>query len=313
MNSVKVAIIQEKAVFLDAEKTLEKVLNLLDESADKGAKLVVFGESWFSGYPAWIDYSINYTLWDHEPAKEVFSKFYKNSISVPGNETNAICKKAKEYGLTIVIGINERVEQGSANGTVFNSLIIINSQGEIVNHHRKLMPTYTEKLLYGTGDGAGLNSVDTEFGRLSGLICWEHWMPLVRQTMHNSGEHIHVAVWPTVHEMHQICSRQYAFEGRCYVVAVGQILQVKDLPNELELIDDLKDTPDKMILSGGSCVIAPNGKYILEPQFEKTGIIMVEIDDLDKVYKERMTLDTTGHYQRADVFHLEVNKERLAK
>ncbi|MEM7548250.1 MAG: carbon-nitrogen hydrolase family protein [Bacteroidota bacterium] len=310
--SVRVAIVQEKAVFLNAPKTLEKVLHLLDECGKQKAELAVFGESWFSGYPAWLDYCVDYARWDHEPSKEVFSKFHKSSITVPGKETNAIAKKAKEHGLTLVIGVNERVDEGPANGTVFNSLLTFGPDGEILNHHRKLMPTYTEKLLYGTGDGAGLKSVETSFGKLSGLICWEHWMPLARQTMHNSGEHIHVAVWPTVHEMHQVCSRHYAFEGRCYVIAVGLILQVKDLPQELELVESLKNKPEEMILKGGSCIIAPNGKYLLEPQFEKMGIITYEIEDTDDVFKERMTLDTTGHYQRADVFQLDVNKKRLA-
>ena len=128
--------------------------------------------------------------------------------------------------------------------------------------------------------------------------------------MHDSGEHIHVAVWPTVHEMHQIASRQYAFEGRCFVVAAGQIMKVGDLPAGLTLPAALKETPDKMILRGGSCIIGPDGKYVCDPVFDQETILFHEID-LNEIYKERMTLDVSGHYQRPDVFNLEVKRNRI--
>lgn len=123
--------------------------------------------------------------------------------------------------------MNERIGHGS----LCNSLLLYNPEGVLVNHHRKLMPTYTEKLLYTTGDAAGLRMISTDFGRLGGLICWEHWMPLTRQAMLEEREDLHLAVWPAVNELHQLASRHYAFEGRCYVVAAGQILRVRDIPD----------------------------------------------------------------------------------
>ena len=308
-QKVNIGIVQSAPVYLDIKKSLEKVEALLTEASTKGAELVCFGESWFTGYPAWIDYCDEYAKWDFEPTKEIFAKTYANSLDVTGPEVAQIGKWAKELGLVVVMGINEKVTSGPGNGTIYNSLLTWNERGELANHHRKLMPTHTERLLYGQGDGAGLKAVDTAVGRVGGLICWEHWMPLTRQTMHNSGEHIHIAVWPKVHEMLQIATRSYAFEGRCFAVGVGQIMRVKDIPTELTLPDALKDKPEQMLLNGGSCIVGPDGQYVMEPLWDQEGVFTAEVD-LNRCYEEKMALDVTGHYQRNDVFQLDVNHRR---
>ncbi|MDQ2659411.1 MAG: carbon-nitrogen hydrolase family protein, partial [Verrucomicrobiota bacterium] len=161
--------------------------------------------------------------------------------------------------------------------------------------------TYTERLVWGQGDSGGLRSVATPAGRVGGLICWEHWMPLARQTLHLAGEQIHVAVWPTVHEMHQLASRHYAFEGRCFVLAAGLIMRARDLPAELAPPPDLVGKPESFLLRGGSAVIAPNGRCLVESCFEEEKTIIAEID-LQMVEEERMTLDVAGHYSRPDLF-----------
>ena len=308
-QKVNIGIVQSAPVYLDIKKSLEKVEALLTEASTKGAELVCFGESWFTGYPAWIDYCDEYAKWDFKPTKEIFAKTYANSLDVTGPEVAQIGKWAKELGLVVVMGINEKVTSGPGNGTIYNSLLTWNERGELANHHRKLMPTHTERLLYGQGDGAGLKAVDTAVGRVGGLICWEHWMPLTRQTMHNSGEHIHIAVWPKVHEMLQIATRSYAFEGRCFAVGVGQIMRVKDIPTELTLPDALKDKPEQMLLNGGSCIVGPDGQYVMEPVWGQEGVFTAEVD-LNRCYEEKMALDVTGHYQRNDVFQLDVNHKR---
>jgi len=147
-------------------------------------------------------------------------------------------------------------------------------------------------------------------GRISASICWEHWMPLTRQALHDSAEQIHIALWPKVHEMHQIASRHYAFEGRCYVVAAGQMLKASDFPAALELPDYFKENPDQWALNGGSCVVAPDGSYIVEPRFDKEKLITADCD-FDQIIRERMTLDTSGHYQRRDVFQFKVSGTRI--
>ena len=307
-SSVKIAIIQASPVYLDLAKSMEKMHAYIKEAAEKGAEMIVFGETWLCGYPSWLDHCPNIAIWDYEPTKDVFLKMLKSGVAVPSQTTAQIGKWAKQYNVTIMVGANEVVAKGRGNGTIYNSLLLFDSKGDLVNHHRKLMPTYTEKMLYGHGDGQGLKTVDTGFGEIGGLICWEHWMPLSRQAMHNEKEVIHVAVWPCVFERHQIASRHYAFEGRCFVIAAGQILRVKDMPKELEMPDHLKDKPEHFMLNGGSCVIGPDGSYLLEPQFDIEGVLFCEIIDLDRVYKERMTLDVTGHYQRPDIFDFNVKE-----
>mgnify|MGYP005814916245 CR=1 FL=1 len=308
-RKVKIAIVQAAPSYLNVKESLKIVEGHLKETAALGADLVTFGETWFTGYPAWIDYCDEYAKWDFKPTKEVFTRTYENSLDVSGPEVAQIGKWAKELNMSIVMGINEKVSSGPGNGTIYNSLLTWNEKGELANHHRKLMPTHTERLIYGQGDGKGLQAVDTKAGRVGGLICWEHWMPLTRQTMHNSGEHIHVAVWPKVHEMLQIATRSYAFEGRCFAVGVGQIMKVKDIPQELNLPAELKDKPDMMLLNGGSCIVGPDGHYVMEPVWDKEGVFIQEVD-LNRCIEERMALDVTGHYQRNDVFDLKVNQNR---
>lgn len=308
-RKVKIAVVQSAPSYLNVQESMEIVEARLREAAQKNADLVTFGETWFTGYPAWIDYCDEYAKWDFKPTKEVFARTYENSLEVSGSEVAQIGKWAKELNLSIVMGINENLSSGPGNGTIYNSLLTWNEKGELANHHRKLMPTHTERLIYGQGDGKGLQAVDTKAGRVGGLICWEHWMPLARQTMHNSGEHIHVAVWPKVHEMLQIATRSYAFEGRCFAVGVGQIMRVKDIPQELNLPSELKDKPEQMLLNGGSCIVGPDGQYVMEPVWDREGVFVHEVD-LNRCYEERMALDVTGHYQRNDVFDLNINRNR---
>ncbi len=305
-----IGIIQHSPVYFDLSQSLEKAKDLIHDASHRGAELIVFGETWLSGYPAWLDHCPEVAIWDHPGTKDAYVHMYHSSICVPGNETKELANIARQLGIYLIIGCNERIVTGKGNGTLYNSLITIDSAGQLINHHRKLMPTYTEKLLYGLGDGAGLNTHDTPWGKLGGLICWEHWMPLTRQTMHIEGEHIHVAVWPTVHDMHQLASRHYAFEGKCYVIAVGQMLRASDFPKGLKLPEHLQQHTDTWVLRGGSSIIGPNGQYLLDPQFEKEDIFIYQIPDLNPLIGERMYLDTSGHYNRYDVFDFKVSRKR---
>jgi predicted amidohydrolase len=159
------------------------------------------------------------------------------------------------------------------------------------------MPTYTERMVWGAGDANGVRAVDTPAGRVGGLVCWEHWMPLARQALHDSGEDIHVAAWPTVHEMHQVASRHYAFEGRCFVLAAGSLLPSSRLPSALEV----RPSQGEWALRGGSMIVAPDGRAIAGPVFEREEIIRAELD-FSLAREESMTLDVSGHYSRRDCF-----------
>ncbi len=311
-KTVTVGLVQSSPVFMNLEASVRQAVEHIGEAASRGVQIVVFGETWLAGYPAWLDFCPEAALWNHEPTKRVFARLRQNSVVVPSSETEILANAAKENNVTVVIGVNERVERGVGNGTLYNSLLTFSNEGKLVNHHRKLVPTFTERLVWGQGDGDGLDAVDTTAGRVGGLICWEHWMPLARQTMHNAGEEIHVSVFPTVHEMHQIASRHYAFEGRCFVLTVGMIMFVNDLPSELTTSAELAQNPDGLLLRGGSAVIAPDGRYIAGPVYDEEIILIAEID-LSEIDKEKMTLDVSGHYQRPDVFNLSLNKNSRIK
>ncbi len=302
---VKVAIVQAAPVFMNLEASLARAIEHIGEAAKKGAQLVVFGETWLPGYPAWLDYCPGAALWDHEPTKEVFAQLRRNSLAIPSRESEMLAKAAGDHHVVLVMGVNERVDEGPGNGTLYNSLLMFGSDGVLLNRHRKLIPTYTERIVWGQGDGGGLKAVNTSVGRIGGLICWEHWMPLARQVLHDSGEHIHIAVWPTVHEMHQVASRHYAFEGRCFVLAAGLLMKARDLPAQLPIASELSDKPDQLLLRGGSAIIGPDGSYLVEPLFGEERIIFAELD-LKAIDKERMTLDVTGHYRRPDLFDLRI-------
>lgn len=305
VRMLRVAIVQAAPVFMNLEASLTRVAQLTAEAARQGARMVVFGETWLPGYPAWLDYCSSAALWNHEPTKEVFAELRRNSLSLPSREAQMLAKASADHKVVLVIGASERVDEGPGNGTLYNSLLTFGSDGTLLNHRRKLIPTFTERLVWGQGDGSGLRAVDTSVGRVGGLICWEHWMPLARQVLHDSGEHIHVSVWPTVHEMHQIASRHYAFEGRCFVLAAGLLMKMRDLPSQLSVASDLSKNPDHFLLRGGSAIIGPDGSYVVEPLFDEERVLVAALD-LNVIDKERMTLDVSGHYQRDDLFNLKV-------
>jgi nitrilase len=300
-KKVRVAIAQAAPVLLDLPKSVEKAAGLLREASRRGACLVAFGESWLPGYPAWLDLCPGSAFWDHPPAKRAYARLVENSAVIPGPHTDRLCAAAREHNVVVVIGVHEKVASGPGHGTLYNTNLVIGADGSILSRHRKLVPTHAERLVWGQGDGSGLEAVDTPAGRVGSLICWEHWMPLARQAMHESAEEIHVACWPTVREMYQIASRHYAFEGRCYVLAAGLLTAARDLPKDLELPPDLQGKPDALICSGGSCIIAPDGSIVAGPVFDREEILIADLD-LDRIAEESMALDVTGHYNRPDVF-----------
>lgn len=204
---ITAAVVQAE-VAPDLETGLERTREQAREAARSGAELIVFPETWLPGYPAWLDVCRDAALWDHAPVKSVFAHIAENSVAVPGPAFEALAGIARETGATLVVGVSERVDRGPGRGTLYNSILTLGPDGRLLNHHRKLMPTYTERMVWGAGDVEGLRAVDTSAGRVGGLVCWEHWMPLARQALHESGEDIHVAVWPTVKEMLQVASRQ---------------------------------------------------------------------------------------------------------
>ena len=300
--TLNVAIVQARPVYYNLDASLARAQQLTRAAAADGAQLVAFGETWLPGYPAWLDVCPGAALWDSPATKSLFADLVANSPQVPGPATAALAQLARELGIVLVMGLNER-----CGNTLYNSLLTFDADGALRNHHRKLRPTYTERLVWGPGDGAGLRAPETAVGRVAGLVCWEHWMPLPRQTLHDAGEQIHVAAWPTVRAIHQVASRHYAFEGRCFVLAAGSILRVSDLPPQLETLPEL--APSDLLLRGGSAIYGPDGAALAGPCFDEETILHASLD-LTQIARESMTLDVSGHYARPDVFTLTVNRTR---
>ena len=211
----------------------------------------------------------------------------------------------RESGVVLVMGVNER-----CGNTLYNTLLTFDADGALRNHHRKLRPTFTERLVWGPGDGAGLARARNQRRprKVGALVCWEHWMPLPRQALHDACEQIHVAAWPTVRDIHQVASRHYAFEGRCFVLAAGSILRVSDLPPQLATLPEL--APDDLLLRGGSAIYAPDGAALAGPRFAKRRPSCTRSWTSRRSRSESMTLDVSGHYSRPDVFSLSVNRSR---
>jgi nitrilase len=302
------AAVQASPVFLDRDATVEKAVGLIEEAAGEGAKLVAFPETWVPGYPGWI---FGAAEWDEPRSKRTFARLQRNAVQVPSAATDALCRAARAGGVHLVVGIHEQ-DTDFSMGTIYNSLLFISDQGEILGTHRKLVPTHAERIIWGQGDGSTLHVFDTPLGRVGGLICWEHWMPLARFAMHAKGEQIHVAAWPEVPELHQLASRHYAFEGRCYVLCVGSYLTAGDLPEDFELAETMGAGGDSgsaadEIQPGGSGIIGPDGSWVAEPVSGREAIVYGEID-LGRIAEEHQALDAAGHYNRPDVFSLTVDE-----
>src|SRR4029453_2382769 len=284
-ETIVVAAVQAAPVFLDRDATVEKAVSLIEEAANEGAKLVAFPETWIPGYPSWIYHAAK---WDDPGSKRAFAQLLANSVQGPSPSTDALCVAAREAGVHVVVGIHER-DSDFSTGTIYNSLVFISPQGEILGTHRKLVPTHAERIVWGRGDGSTLHVFETPLGRLGGLICWEHWMPLTRFAMHAKGEQIHVAAWPDADEVHHLASRHYAFEGRCYVVCVGSYTTAADLPEDFELADAMGVADDDVVLTGGSGIVGPDGRWLAGPVDGREGIVYAELD-MARIGEEQQAL-----------------------
>jgi predicted amidohydrolase len=301
----RVAAVQASPVFMDREASVEKACKLIAEAGSGGAQLAVFPETWLPGFPIWIERAPGTALWDHQPAKEAFTRLVANAVEAPGSTTDALCAAAAEAGCGVVMGINER-QGGRLSGTLYNTIIYVGEDGRLLGKHRKLIPTYAERLIWGQGDGSTLGAFDTPVGRVGGLVCWEHWMPLARHAMHVTGEQVHAALWPTVEEIHQVASRHYAFEARCFVVAAGSVLRRDQVPDDLEIFRGDGIDPGEHLLAGGSAIIGPDGNYLAGPAGAEETILYADLDT-SRIAAEHQTFDPVGHYARPDVFSVTIN------
>ena len=311
---VRVGVVQHPPVFLNLEACLEKASDLVEEAANEGAKLIVFPETWLPGYPVWLDESPNATLWGHRPTRTLYRLLVENAITIPGIHLDKLLRLARKTGTYIVMGAHERL-----HATLYNTMVLIDREGQDFVIHRKLVPTYSERLVWGRGDGSTLGVMNTEYGNLGGLICWEHWMPLLRAAMHARHEAIHVAQWPSAGDLHQLASRHYAFEGQCFVVVAGCVVTRGEViegfqslgssdSGVLELLEASRGSDQDLLQNGGSAVIGPDAKYVVGPTYDRACIVYADIE-LERITESQLVIDTDGHYSRPDLFRLDVNTQ----
>ncbi|MFY0603792.1 MAG: carbon-nitrogen hydrolase family protein [Flavobacteriaceae bacterium] len=306
-NLLKVALAQIAPVWLDKQATIKKIEASIIEAAKNDAELVVFGEALLPGYPFWIALT-NGATWDSPVQKEIHAHYVKNSITIEKGELNSICDLAKKHKIAVYLGIMERAANRGGH-SIYASLVYIDFNGEIQSVHRKLQPTFDERLTWAPGDGNGLQVHPLKDFTVGGLNCWENWMPLPRTALYGLGENLHIAVWPGSDHNTKDITRFIARESRSYVISVSSLMSKTDFPKDTPHIDKILENAPEVLANGGSCIASPNGEWIIEPVIGKEGLIY-ETLDFNNVLQERQNFDPVGHYSRPDVTKLHVNRER---
>lgn len=299
MTSIVVAAVQAGSTLFDTPATLSAVIQHVNTAADQGARLVVLPEAVLGGYPKGLDFGI--TVGSRAAyGRDQFRRYFDGAIAVPGPETTQLAELAQARGIHIVIGVIER-----DGGTLYCTALFFAPDEGYTAKHRKLMPTAAERYLWGQGDGSTLSTVNTDFGILGSAICWENYMPLLRQTMYSKG----VDIWcaPTVDDRDawQATMRHIALEGRCFVISANQYLERKDLPEDVHPVQG--DDPDTILINGGSTIISPLGEILAGPKRDGEGIVVATLD-LDDLARARFDFDAAGHYARPDIFTLNVDQ-----
>ena len=306
-NFLNVALAQIAPVWLDKEQTIEKIKNTIETASKEKAELIIFGEALLPGYPFWIGLT-NGAEWNSSVQKEIHAHYVQNSITIEKGELDTICKLAKEHHMAVYLGIIERAHNRGGH-SIYASLVYINQEGFIKSVHRKLQPTYDERLTWAPGDGHGLQVHPLKNFTVGGLNCWENWMPLPRTALYGQGEDLHVAVWPGSDHNTKDITRFIARESRSFVISVSSLMQKSDFPKETPHFDKIiKSAPD-ILVNGGSCIAGPDGEWIMEPVINKEGIFY-ETLDFSRVLEERQNFDVVGHYSRPDITQLNVNRDR---
>ena len=300
-RSVTVACVQAEPVVLDLDRTLDRLEELAAEAAQNGAGLVVFPETFVPVYPS-SRWAKAFAGWQHPGAKETFARIAENSIAIGSPAERRLGAVAQELGVWLVTGVNE--VDAERPGTIYNALLYHAPDGSLALHHRKLVPTNHERLIWGQGDGRGLHAVETGFGRIGGLICWENYMPLARVALYESGVEIYIASTADDSDEWQATLLHIARESRAYVVSPCHFQRTSAYPDDFPLRAELDG--DELLGHGGSAIVAPDGSYLAGPLYGEEGILYAELDPA-RLLGERQRFDPVGHYSRPDVLRLELS------
>ena len=306
-NLLTVGLAQIAPVWLDRSATLEKVKSYLEQAAKQGCDLVLFGEALVPGYPFWLDLTDG-ARFNSPLQKTIFAEYALQAVQLEAGHLNDVRAAAGRHNIAVYLGCVERAADRGSH-SLYCSLVFIDRQGEIGSIHRKLMPTYEERLVWGAGDGHGLRTHPLGAFHAGGLNCWENWMPLPRAALYAQGEDLHVAVWPGgIHNTRDI-TRFIAMESRSYVASVSGLMRREDIGSSSDWREAMAAASPEVLAGGGSCVAGPDGAWIVPPT-ELAEQLLVTTIDYRRVLEERQNFDPSGHYARADVTRLHVNRER---
>jgi len=298
---VKVCLVQDSPVFFNKEKTLEKMESIIAKNAQLGCNLIVFPESFIPGYPR--GFSFGAVVGKRtDKGRKLYTKYYKNSISVDGPEMDLLIGLAKSNNVYLCVGATEKQE---SNGSLYCSMFYISPKNGLLGVHRKIKPTGTERLIWAEAGGESLTTFDTEIGKLGGLICWENYMPLARMAMYKQGVEIYIAPTADSRDAWTSTMKHIALEGRCFVLGCNQYYTKSMYPEEFkELVED----EEEKMCEGGSIIVSPLGKVIAGPLFGEAGCLIADID-LDDVQDSKLDFDVVGHYARNDIFQLTIKDQ----
>ncbi len=306
-NHLKVALGQIAPVWLNKQGTITKILESITEAAREGAELIVFGEGLIPGYPFWLALTGG-AEWNKMVVKELHAHYARNAVSIEDGDLDEICALSRKHKIAVYLGIIERpIDRGGHS--LYASLVYINQDGEIKSVHRKLQPTYDERLTWAPGDGHGLQVHPLKQFTVGGLNCWENWMPLPRAALYGQGENLHIAVWPGSDYNTKDITRFIARESRSYVISVSSLMKVSDFPEDTPHLETILEKAPEILGNGGSCIAGPDGEYIIPPDTTTEGNIYSTLD-FNRIHEERQNFDPVGHYSRPDVTQLHVNRER---
>ncbi len=298
-QKVKVAVVQASPVVFDRERTLEKVHALAGEAARMDAQLVLFPEAFVSAYPRGLDFGAVIGSRTGR-GREDFQRYWESSVDVPGPAVDALARTARAHHICLVIGVVER-----DGGTLYCTVLFFAPDGAYLGKHRKVMPTASERLVWGFGDGSTMPVFDTPLGKIGAVICWENYLPLMRAAMYAKGIEIYCAPTADARDSWIASMRHIAVEGRCFVLSCNQFNRRRDFPAGYDA--GFADDPDAIVNRGGSCIVDPFGNFLAGPNMEDEAILVAEIDR-SQIVQGKFDLDVVGHYARPDIFELHVDE-----
>jgi nitrilase len=298
-TTVRAAVVQAGSVPFDTEACVDKAVRLIEEAAARGAKVILLPEAFIVGYPKGLNFGLVVGARD-ALGRDEFRRYLDAAIDVPGPQTQRLGKATAKHGSYVVIGVIER-----EFGTCYCTALFFGPDGRLLGKHRKLMPTALERMIWGFGDGSTLTVVDSPYGPIGSVICWENYMPMLRMAMYSKNVALYCAPTADDRDTWLPSMQHVALEGRCFVLTACQFIRKKAFPETVRV--SLGDSPDAILMRGGSAIISPSGNVLAGPHFEGEAILTADLD-LDDIRRGKFDFDVVGHYSRPDVFRLEVNE-----